>query len=74
MSKFNQLDLENLQFGTSLLLIMSWMIKFNNKRKDTHQPTAVKWLTETKEIQANAWFMKLFQQPCLPICFQDLDQ
>lgn len=61
MSKFNQLDLKDLQFGTSLLPIVSWMIKFNNKRKDTHQPTASKWLTEIRETQENVWFMKLFQ-------------
>lgn len=61
MSKFYQLDLEDLQFGTSLLLIMSWIIKLNNRRKDTHQPTASKWLTEIRETQANGWFMKLFQ-------------
>lgn len=61
MSKFNQLDLKDLQFGTSLLPIASWMIKFNNKRKDTYQPTASKWLTEIRETWANGWFMKLFQ-------------
>lgn len=61
MSKFNQLDLKDLQFGTFLLPIVSWMIKFNNKRKDTHQLTASKWLTEIRGTQANDWFMKFFQ-------------
>lgn len=50
MSRFNQLDLEDLQFRATLSLIMSWMIKPNNKIKDTHQPIASKWLIEIRVI------------------------
>lgn len=51
MPRFNQLDLEDLQFRATLSLIMSWMIKPNNKRKDTRQPIASKWHAETWETQ-----------------------
>lgn len=60
MSRFNQLDLEDLQFGATLSLIMSWMIKPNNKRKDTHQPIASKWHIETWETQEKCFYYEVF--------------
>lgn len=56
MSRFNQLDLEDLQFRATLSLIMSWMIKPNSKRKDTHQPIAFKWLIEIRKTWAKWLF------------------
>lgn len=74
MYRFNQLDLEDLEFRGSLSLIMSWMIKTNNKRKDSHQPIASKQLIEIGETWAKWLFYEVVQQGNLHICFQALDQ
>lgn len=59
ISRFNLLDLKDLQFRATLSLIMSWMIKPNNKRKDTHQLIASKWLIEMRETQGKWLFYEV---------------
>lgn len=74
MSRFNQLDLEDLQFRATLSLIMSWMIKPNNKEKILINLLPLSGSQKSEKHGQNGYFMKLFQEGNLPICFQAFDQ